>query len=135
MAFLLVFFQENWEIIGDEVCQVVFQTFTTGVFNEELNFTYIALIPKILHPTCVSEFRPINLCNVLYKIISKVLANRLKTVLPHIISQAQSAFIPGRLITDNVLSGYETLHTMQTRMYGKKATWLLNLTRVKLTIG
>lgn len=47
------FFQENWETLGDEVCQLVFQTFTTGFINEDLNFTYIALIPKSTHPTCV----------------------------------------------------------------------------------
>jgi hypothetical protein len=64
------FFQENWETIGDEVCQAVLQTLAIGFINADLNFTCIALIPKILQPSCVSEFRPI--CNVLYKIISKV---------------------------------------------------------------
>jgi hypothetical protein len=90
-----------------------------GVINKELNFTYIALIPKIKNPTNVTDFRPISLCNVLYKIISKVLANRLKKILPHILSPYQSAFIPGRLITDNILAAYESLHTIHSKMYGK----------------
>jgi hypothetical protein len=69
--------------------------------------------------TCVTDFRPINLCNVLYKLISKILVNRLKEVLPYIISSMQSAFIPGRLITNNILVAFKTMHFMQTRMWSK----------------
>jgi hypothetical protein len=87
--------------------------------DSAINATNIALIPKVKTPNSVSEFRPISLCNVLYKIVSKVLANRLKVTLPMVISPNQSAFLPGRLITDNILAAYETLHTMQTRLWSK----------------
>jgi hypothetical protein len=92
-----------------------------------LNLTNIALVPKVKTPSCVTDFRPISLCNVLYKLISKILANRLKKILPDIISPVQSAFIPGRLITDDVLVAYETLHTMHTRLKGKKGFMAIKL--------
>lgn len=89
---------------------------------EALNFTYIALIPKINMPKTATHYRPISLCNVMYKIISKILANRLKQVQPTVISSNQRAFIPVRLITDNIMIAYEILHTMKTRLRGKEGS-------------
>jgi hypothetical protein len=92
-----------------------------GKFDPSINSTYIALIPKVTGAVFVNEFWPISLCNVVYKIMAKALANQLKGILPRIISKHQSAFVPGRLISDNVLVAYEALHTMATRMKGKKS--------------
>lgn len=75
----------------------------------------------------VVDFRPISLCNVIVKIISKVLANRLKQVLPLVIFQYQIVFVSGRLIIDNALVAYEALHSMKTRMRGKKGFMAIKL--------
>jgi hypothetical protein len=121
------FFQKNWSTMGEEVCGVLLGILNSRVMPSSLNMTHVALIPKKNNPTSVTEFRPISLCNVLYKIISKVLANRLKKILPSIIDPTQSAFIPGRLITDNVLAAYETLHMMNSGMKGKKSYMAVKL--------
>ncbi|XP_059431505.1 uncharacterized protein LOC132165008 [Corylus avellana] len=121
------FFQKNWHIVGKDICNAILESLQSGSMPEFLNFTHIVLIPKLKNPSSVSDYRPISLYNVIYKLISKMLANRLKKILPHVISPAQSAFIPGRLITDNVLAAYETLHTMHTRMKGKQGFMAIKL--------
>lgn len=74
------------------------------------NKTLITLIPKVRNPLMIKEYRPISLCNTCYKIISKTITNRLRPVLFEIIDPHHSAFIPGRLITDNVMIGIECMH-------------------------
>jgi len=122
-----LFYQRFWHVVGDTVVDVVLEFLNNGHMLLDINHTYIVLISKVKNPEKMSDFRPISLCNVVYKIISKVLANRLKQVLPNIISPTQSAFVPGRLITDNVLLAYETLHTMHCRKNGKKGYMALKL--------
>jgi hypothetical protein len=121
------FFQQNWAILGEEISIGIVDILNSGIRPHNLNSTFIAFILKNNNPKCVNEFRPISLCNVLYKIVSKVLANRLKKALPHIISPTQSVFILGRLITDNILVAYETLHTMHTGMRGKNGSIAVKL--------
>jgi exonuclease III len=112
------FFQKYWHILGDNITQAVLSFLSSGHLLKKINYTHIVLIPKIKNPQQVSDYRPISLCNVLYKIVSKVLANRLQQVLPSVISDSQSAFIPGRLITDNVAVAFELLHSMKQKRTG-----------------
>ena len=122
-----LFYQKFWHVVGDNVVFAMLDYLNYGVMLPDINHTIIVLIPKVKNPEKMFDFQLISLCNVSYKIISKVLANRLKQILLTIISPIQSAFVPGRLITDNILVAYETLHTMHSRKKGKKGLLALKL--------
>ena len=114
-----IFFQKYWNIVGNDVICMILNVLNSNMSMAEINRTNITLIPKTKNPTKMTEFRPISLCNVVYKIISKVLANRLKTILPQIITENQSAFLHERLITDNVLVAFELMHYLDHKRDGK----------------
>ena len=81
-----LFYQKFWHIVGDDVVAAVLDILNSGNMDHDVNYTHIVLIPKIKSPKKMSNFKPISLCNVIYKIISKVLANKLKQILPYLIS-------------------------------------------------
>ena len=91
------------------MCSAVQEFFCTGKLLKKFNATVIALIPKVEHPTTVWQFRPIALCNVLYKCITKIIANRMKFCLGDLVDDVQNAFIPGRRISDNILLTQEIM--------------------------
>ena len=122
-----IFFKNYWDIVGVEVVNCVLNALNSGRMPCGINDTYICLIPKVKSPKKITEFRPISLCNVIYKIMSKILANRLKRILPVVIDESQSAFIPRRLITDNVLVAFETMHCINQRKKGKEALMAIKL--------
>ncbi|GKD87605.1 RNA-directed DNA polymerase, eukaryota, reverse transcriptase zinc-binding domain protein, partial [Tanacetum coccineum] len=108
-GFTVKFFKKVWFCIGEDVCNVVEEFFLNGKLLGELNDTLITRVPKVSTPNRVTDFRPIACCNVVYKCISKILTNRIKNVFDTIVDKNQSAFIPGRLITDNILLTQELL--------------------------
>ena len=108
-----MFFQHYWQTIGDDVSAAVLSCLNTGSIPPSINKTFITLIPKVKSPTLVSEYRPISLCNILYKLVSKVIANKLKRILPNLISDSQSAFQSDKAISNNILVAFETLHHMK----------------------
>ena len=81
-----LFYQKFWYIVGDDVITAMLDFLNSGLMLLEINYTHIVLIPKIKVPKKILDYRPISLYNVIYKIISKVLANRLKFILPYLIS-------------------------------------------------
>lgn len=95
------------------------------------NDTSITLIPKVKHPQQISQYRPIALCPVPYKIASKMVTNRLKVWMNVIVGEEQSAFVPGRNITDNVLVAFESVHTMRRRKKGKNYSCAVKLDMMK----
>lgn len=108
--------------MGSDVSSFCLRILNEGMDIESLNATNIVLIPKCPHPTNLANFRPISLCNVLYKLITKMIVNRFKDVLEMSVDSAQSTFFLGRLISDNILLAYEILHTLQQKRVGKKGS-------------
>ena len=109
-----LFFQHSWHIIKKDLVDMVNNFLVTGILDPRLYITNICMIPKTEKPTRMTELRPISLCNVGYKIITKVLCQRLKICLPSLISETQSTFVSGRLISDNILTAQEMFHGLKT---------------------
>ena len=101
------FFQKYWHIVGQDVTIAVISVLNSGHMLHKMNFTHIVLIPKNNELKNMSNYRPISLGNVISRIVSKVVANRLKLVLLMVISKAQSAFVSNMLITNNTTIAYE----------------------------
>ncbi|KAJ9557020.1 hypothetical protein OSB04_011634 [Centaurea solstitialis] len=106
-GFTSIFFKAAWEVVGNDVIVAIHNFFYRGHLAKELNHTLLCLLPKCPNASSVADFRPISCCSVLYKCISKIIVNRMKPFLDGLVGRAQSAFIPGRRIVDNILMAHE----------------------------
>lgn len=107
------FFRKFWNVLNVDFTGLCLDLLNGRICMSEVNQTVIVLIPKIDEPTLMKHFRPISLCNVIYKTCSKVLVNRLKSLMPTCIAENQSAFVAGRLISDNVIIAHELFHYLK----------------------
>ena len=125
-----IFFQKYWDVIGNDITCTVLNGLNSNMPIVDINRTNITLIRKTNNLSQMTDFRLISLSNVVYKLVSKVLANCLKIILPQIISENQSAFLSERFITDNVLIAFELMHYLDHKKEGKE-----NFMTVKLDMS
>lgn len=110
-----LFYQSQWQFVGTSVCKFIKDTFEGQPLPNEINETLIVLIPKTSHPTSMKFFRPISVRPFIYKTVTKILANRLKIILPDNIGPQQTSFVPGRNIMENVVLAHEIIHSMRRK--------------------
>ncbi|XP_073129192.1 uncharacterized protein [Henckelia pumila] len=111
-GFSSVFFQSCWDFVQHDVMDAVLDFFRGSLMPQGFTVTTITLIPKVEGAQAWTDFRPISLCNVSNKIISKLLYSRLRSVVGRLVSQSQSGFVPGRMIADNILLAHELTHSL-----------------------
>ncbi|GJR61917.1 RNA-directed DNA polymerase, eukaryota, reverse transcriptase zinc-binding domain protein [Tanacetum coccineum] len=129
------FFKEAWHIVGTDVCNAVKEFFSSAKLLGELNTNIISLILKISTPLLVTDFRPIACCNMIYKCISKVITERIKGCLDKLINKNQSAFIPGRLIQDNILLAQDLMHGYNRSGGPKRVAFKIDIQKAYDTVS
>ncbi|CAL1355574.1 unnamed protein product [Linum trigynum] len=121
------FFKAFWDIVGESVINAVCSFFSTSKILRSFNHTWLTLIPKVDAVENMRQLRPISLCQFIYKVITKIMAERLAELLPNIVSEGQNAFIKERQIVDNVLLGHELMHYLKIKNQGKKGYMALKV--------
>ena len=109
------FFQNNWQVVGVEITEFIQTIFITSCIPMDLTWVKLVLIPKAPNPKSVYQFRSISVCNTLYKLLTKILVNRLKPFLHAMIHQSQAGFVPSRRATDNYIITQELIHYISQR--------------------
>ncbi|XP_042515190.1 uncharacterized protein LOC122089498 [Macadamia integrifolia] len=121
------FFQRFWDFTKEDVYSFACNFFRTGSLPLHCNDTLLCLIPKCTNPETADQYRPISLCAVVVKIVTKIMASRLKDVMEILVSTAQSAFIPGRSISDNIYTAHEVFNYINKKKKGKQMFLALKL--------
>jgi hypothetical protein len=109
------FFTKFFDVVGDDLLELVEDTRIRGKIKNSLNNTFLALIPNENNPRTFGDYRYIALCNLCYKLISKVIANRIKSILSREMSSEQLGFLKGRQILDIIGTAQECLHSIKAR--------------------
>ncbi|KAK0575315.1 hypothetical protein LWI29_037124 [Acer saccharum] len=129
-GFPAVFFQNYWSSCKKDLIKLATDCFQKGNIPSDINQTIISLIPKVPNPTSMTQLKPINLYNTIYKIVSKILVQKIRPLLPNIVSPNQMAFIQGRQIQDNIIVAQEVLHKFR-KVKGKLGfmAWKIDLAK------
>lgn len=114
-----IFSHSQWDIIGSSICNLVHHIYSEPEVVRGLNETLVVLIPKNLNPESWKNYRPISLCNVIFKIVTKIIATRLRRHMSSLVAPHQCSFISGRHSSDNVVIAQEVFHSMRCKK-GKK---------------
>lgn len=123
------FFKNTWGVTEDIVTKAIQDFFITGKLLKPVNATWITLVPEVPNPSSMTKFRPISCCNVIYKCITKLLANKLQSWLPYCISNNQTAFVSGRRIGDNILLAQEVIQNYHTKGLSSRCTVKIDITK------
>ncbi|GKC32155.1 RNA-directed DNA polymerase, eukaryota, reverse transcriptase zinc-binding domain protein [Tanacetum coccineum] len=134
-GFTSKFFKASWGVVGDDVCRAVKEFFASGKMLGELNTTIISLVPKSKNPRRASDYRPIACCGVVYKCVSKVITNRIKTVLNGLIDPNQGAFIGGRQISDNILLIQELMNGYTWKGKSRRCAFKVDIQKAYDTVS
>ncbi|GJX76492.1 RNA-directed DNA polymerase, eukaryota, reverse transcriptase zinc-binding domain protein [Tanacetum coccineum] len=129
------FLKKAWNVVGPDVCAAVKEFFSSGKLLGEFNANLISLVPKLATPLKITDYRPIACCNVVYKCISKVIVNRLKEGLSSIVDCNQSAFIPGRQISDNILLAQEFMHGYDCKGGAQRCAFKVDIEKAYDTVN
>lgn len=122
----MVFFQKHWTWVGGDTSRFVKEMFRIGVVPEDMNHSMVCLIPKQPHPRCMAQFRPICLSYIVIKVITKIIANRLKPLMKDLVGHNQASFIPGRGTKDNIVLAQKFIHSYSSKK-GKKGTLIAKI--------